>query len=314
MSDIQKANIKKLDVGLLSALEVLLRERSVSRAASHAGLSQPAMSNALARIRIAFDDALLVRGRKGMMLTEGGQALLDQLTVLTPQLERLGRTPGFDPLTSEMTFFVAGTDHANFVLMPEIMRLFSAEAPLATLKLTTVLSREADLDRLEAGGYDVRVGWFAALPPHWRKRTLLREELVMMARADHPCFAPDLGLDTFLDFKHLVLAPDKRSTRNLVDDVLASMGLKRRVGAFVSSFGAMALMVAACDLVAILPGRLARRFAFLPVRIRPSPVAFKDFEMVLAWHPRVHSDAAYVWLRDLIVRAAVSCDDNSLPQ
>lgn len=305
MSNIQTTNVGKLDLRMLLALAVLLRERSVTRGATHAGLSQPAMSNALGKMRIAFGDPLLVRGRKGMVLTERGQTLLDQLTDMTPLLEGLGRPVIFDTSTSDATFLLAVTDHAGLVLVPEIMRLVSQEAPRVVLKLTTVISREQDMERMESSGFDMCVGWFAHLPPHWRLRQLFREELVLVARKDHPELDRPLDQETFLRLRHLVLAPDRRLLRNLADDALAARGLKREVAGYVSNFASMPFIISRTDVVAIMPRRVAEQFAFIPnLTIVNQPFPFQSFEVSLAWHPRVHKDLGYIWLRDLIVRAA----------
>ena len=306
MSNIHKSNIAKLDIGMISALEVLLRERSVGKAAMHAGLSQPAMSNALARMRAAFEDPLLVRGRKGMILTEHGVALLAQLTEILPRLDVLGRTARFDPTTSGLTFMLAATDHACMVVLPEILKRFSAEAPAATLKTTTVLSRHVDMTRLETTGFDLRIGWLENLPPDWHARTLFEEELVVIRRVDlSRRRQTPMDLRAFLSLKHVVLAPDQRSVRNLAEDALSSKGLKRTIGAFVSSFNAMPFIVAESDMIAVLPRRVAEKFKFLStIQILPSPFRFQAFETSLAWHPRVHHDSASQWLRSLIVNAS----------
>lgn len=290
---------------MLSALEVLLRERSVSRAADHVGLSQPAMSNALARMRTAFGDSLVIRGRKGLVLTERGQLLLRQLSDLLPHVEVLARPSTFSPADTDATFMLATTDHAGTVLLPEVLRLFSAEAPNAILKTTTVLSRHLDMDRLESSGYDLRVGWFDSFPPHWHARVLFTDDLVVVGRADDARIVEPMPLDSFLAAKHVVLAPAQGSTRNLADDLLARSGLRRNVGAFASSFAAMPFIVGATDMIAAMPRRIAERYSHLPnIKTVESPFAFEKFAVSMAWHPRIHHDGAYEWLRGIIIAAA----------
>lgn len=306
MFNIEKLNIAKLDIRMLSALEVLLRERSVNVAAMHAGLSQPAMSNALARMRAAFEDPLLVRGHRGFILTERGQQVLEQLAELLPRLEALGRAASFQPECTRRTFQLAVTDHAAIVLLPLVLSAFRAKAPTAILKAATVQSRQVDIDRLEAAGFDVRIGWFETLPPNWHARTLFEEELVVIKRrCAGRARAEPLDLDTFLRLKHVVLAPDQRSVRNLAETALAAKGLKREIGAFVSSFSAMPFIVSGSDMIAVLPRGVATQFQYLPnIQTLQSPFPFQRFPISLAWHERVHHDRANAWLRSLVIDAA----------
>ncbi len=305
MSDMHNSNIAKLEVRALLALEALLRERSVSKAAQHVGLSQPAMSHMLARLRRTFGDELLVRGRQGFVLTEYGERLLAHVTQLAPQIEALGRADRFSPHESEATFRIACTDHAAIVLLPPLQRAFVTAAPRATLKVLSVHSRRLDMDHLEATRFDLLLGWFQTLPADWHVKKLLEERLVVISGADNKAIGETLDLETFLSLKHVVLSPDERMMQNMADTTLAAHGLRRRVGAFVSNFSATPFIVLNSSLIALIPAGLAARFAQLPrLRVHEPPIAFPTFSVSMAWHPRVHHEPGHRWLRELIAAAA----------
>lgn len=307
MADMHKVNIGRLELASLVALEALLRERSVSRAAQRVGLSQPAMSHMLARLRRAFDDPLLVRGRKGFALTAYGERLLSQVEHLTPEVERLGRDERFSPADSRTMFRIACTDHAAMVLLAGIEAAFSAAAPEATLKVLSVHSRRVDLEHLEAAHFDVLVGYFEALPANWHVKQLFEERLVIIASAHNDFGAQGLDLETFLAARHIVLAADERTTHNRADQALAARGHRRNVRMFVSNFSATPFIVAGSDMVALVPSTLAERFAQLPaIRVLEAPLEFPKFSISMAWHPRAHRDPASRWIRQLIVDAATT--------
>ncbi|WP_457018480.1 MULTISPECIES: LysR family transcriptional regulator [unclassified Luteimonas] len=299
------SNIAKLELRALFALEALLRDRSVSKAAQRIGLSQPAMSHMLARLRKTFGDDLLVRGRDGFVLTEYGHRLLAHVTHLVPQIEVLGRANQFVPGDSDATFRLACTDHAAVVLLPPLQRLFAEAAPRATLKVLSVHSRRLDMNHLEATRFDLLVGWFQALPADWHLRKLFEERLVVISGADNKAIGDELDVETFLSLKHVVLSPDERTAQNMAEMTLAAHGLQRNIGALVSNFSATPFVVLESPLIAMVPAALASRYAQLPgLRIHESPLEFPPFAVSMAWHPRVHDEPGHRWLRAMISEAA----------
>jgi DNA-binding transcriptional LysR family regulator len=302
------SNIAKLELRAIFGLEALLRERGVSKAAQSVGMSQPAMSHMLARLRRVFEDELLVRGQSGLVLTEYGQQLLGQVTTLSAQIEALGTTNRFSPGASHATFRLACTDHAAVVLLPPLQHAFSVAAPNATLKTLSVHSRRLNMEQLEASRFDLLVGWFQTLPADWHVRRLFEEHLVVISAAGNRAIGSQLDLDTFLSLKHVVLSPDERTLQNMADTTLAAHGLQRKIGAFVSNFSATPFVVLDSELIAMVPATLAARFALLPgLRIHEPPLEFPRFSVSMAWHPRAHEESGHRWLRDLVVDASASC-------
>ncbi|HSX55572.1 MAG TPA: LysR family transcriptional regulator [Sphingomonas sp.] len=305
MSPIHGSPIAKLDLGMIVAMEIMLRERSVSRAARRVGLSQPAMSNALARMRDIFGDALLVRSEGRMVLTERGERLLAQLGQLVVELEGLADPTEFNAASSTATFRLAMTDHVGATVMPRVFRAVAQEAPGVRLHSLTMPSREIDPHDNNSGDVDLRMGWIRALPANWYSSTLFDEELVVIGSIDNPQLAAPLDLEQFLGLPHIALATERPMFQNLTDQALAAAGHSRNIVGTLSHFAMVPFIVAEGMQVAMFPRRLAEYYRpWARIRIVPSPFDFKRFSVSLAWHPRVHNDPGHKWLRDLIKRCA----------
>lgn len=309
MTHIHGSPISKLDLGMIVALEIMLRERSVSKAARSVGLSQPAMSNALARMRDVFGDALLVRSEGTMVLTERGERLLEQLAGMVAQIDTLTDPTSFDASLSTATFRLAATDHAGATIMPAVFQVTAREAPGVKIHALTMPSREIDLHDTDSGQVDVRIGWIRALPANWYSRTLFEEELVVIGARDNAELDGPLDMDRYLALPHIALATDRPLFQNLTDQALAAAGYRRNVVGLVSHFAMAPFIVATGSQVAMFPKRLAEYYApWAGIKIVESPFKFKDFSVSLAWHPRVHNDPGHKWLRSLIVRCATQPD------
>jgi DNA-binding transcriptional LysR family regulator len=301
-----QARISRLDIGTLRALDALLRERNVSKAAHKVGISQPTMSHLLARLRAIFDDALLVRGRTGFLLTDYAEVLLTHLKTLIPQLEDFGNAAPFAPETTRGSFRLACTEHAALVLLPFIQELVDQRAPHAPLKVLSVYSRYLNFEALEQSRFDLLLGVFSSLPADWHKKTLYEDRLVVMGGRALSDVGDTLSVAQFLAMKHVVLSADERTTQHPTDQTLSAMGLERRIVTYLSTFAAAPFIVARSDLIAVIPSVWAAQFAEVKgVRILPSPVEFPPFSISMAWHPRSHDDPAHRWFRTLIVEAAM---------
>lgn len=305
MSSISGNPISKLDLGMLVALEIMLRERSVSKAARSVGLSQPAMSNALARMRDMFGDALLVRSDSRMVLTERGERLLDQLGDLVSQIETLADPTRFDAASSRAAFRIAMTDHAGATVMPKVFQAAADEAPAVTIHAQTMPSREIDPQENEAGIVDLRLGWIRALPANWYARTLFEEELVVIGAEDNDALHEAMDVPHFLMLPHIALAAERPMFQNLTDQALSAAGYARNVVGTLSHFSMVPFIVAEGKQVAMFPRRLAEYYRpWAKLKIIAPPFDFERFSVSIAWHPRVHNDPAHRWLRGLIIRCA----------
>ncbi|MCR7726040.1 LysR family transcriptional regulator, partial [Pseudomonas aeruginosa] len=251
-------NIQTFDLNLLRVLDALLRERNVSRAAERLALSQPAVSNALNRLRELLDDPLLVRAGRAMQPTPRALALEAPIRAALRQIEQsLGDGEGFDPGRSRQRFTVAVTDYVELICMPALMRRLSEHAPgisIAIQHLTPTLPAEA----LDKGELDLVLGRFENVPARFQRRHWASETLQLVARRQHPLLAQAPDLATFLELQHLWVHGGQ--TKGMVDQWLGSQGLKRQVAYTTPNYLQAAHIAAYSDLVGVLPRQLAHYF------------------------------------------------------
>jgi DNA-binding transcriptional LysR family regulator len=294
-------DLQRLDLNLLRALDVLLAERHVTRAAARLHLTQPATSAALARLRAAFGDPLLVRGSGGLLPTPRAAELAPRVRALMQEIESLGARPRrFDPAAAQQRFVVATTDHVHALLTPWIGSLVRT-APGVDLALVA-LDTDTVTARMERGEVDLAISNLARTPAELRSRRVLTDSFVVIGRRDHPRLRRGLTLQAFCALEHVLVSPRGASFSGATDEALAARGLARRVRLSVQGFLQAADLVAASDLIAVYPERLARRHA-QRLKIVPTPVPIPGFTMVAAWHERVHNAPAQQWLREAVVEA-----------
>ncbi len=299
----------KLDANLVLALHVLLHERSVSRAAARMGLGQPAMSHALKRLRERFDDPLLVRGDGRLMqLTPRAVELADLAQLGAEAIERVFAAPApFDPATCTRRFRVATSDATNVNLLPERLARLAREAPLVDLELP--VSGPSVAVALEEGRLDLGIGRWDLAPLDLRRRTLHRDRLVTVVRAEHPRVGDELDLATYLALPHVLVAP-RGSPRGVVDDALGQLGHQRRIAVVMQSFVAAMFVASTSDLLVTLPLRVALKLQRqLSLRLLTPPLPLPVIELHLVWHERDHYDPAHRWLRGLVASVLQSDDD-----
>jgi DNA-binding transcriptional LysR family regulator len=293
---------------MLRALHLLLEQRSLSSVAREIGMSQPALSHALARMREMFDDQLLVRERNTMVPTARALQIQEQLRAIMPDLQRLFSDRTFDPAESRQIFKLAITDHAGQVLIPEFLRRLTSLAPHVEARISLIPNRQTDVVELDQGQFDTRVGWLRSLPPNWLKRKLCDDSIVVIGATDNPVFAPDAGGLTEEHFQTLswvALEAERPIYPNMIDSVLAERGAGRNIVARVSHFSIVPFIVSRSQMVAMFPHRLARKFAERGViAMAKPPIAFADSNLSVAWHPRVDRDPGHAWIRKLLVECA----------
>jgi DNA-binding transcriptional LysR family regulator len=305
MSNIQPANILRFDVATLVTIRHILAERNLTAAAHLAGITQPAASNTLARVRKVLADPLLVRGRSGLSLTARGELLLSQLDEVVPLLEAMAKPPEFDPATSSTMFNIAASDHASLLLMPRVLRKVRDMAPSVRISVSLIQGGQARGVDLEKSGFDLRLGWLQTLPPYWFSRRLLDDSIGVICSAHSGLTAETFTAEVFQSRGHVALATEKPLYQTLADQALARLGIQRNVVAWTTNFTAIPLMVAGSDLIALFPLTLARLYqGFAGIRAFPSPVPLGEYHITMAWHPRVKDDPAHQWLRSVIIEAA----------
>jgi len=292
-----------LDLNLLVSLQVLLTERHVTRSAEKLGITQPAMSASLARLRILLADQLLVRSPQGLARTPRAEQLLEQLKQLMGIVEQITALPAeFEPRTSQRTFTLIGTDFVEFILLPPLMAALAAEAPGIEIVFKAPDPKSIETS-MAAGTLDLAIGYLPDAPEALIKTTLFREPFTCVARRGHPALLDGtLTLDRYVEMQHVqALMRDGTMYAAAIDATLAIHGLVRKVSLWQPSFLAVACVVARTDLIGTVPSRLAAHAARgLPIGTYDVPLPLPSPDFALYWHQRSRDDPGHQWLRDKI--------------
>lgn len=298
------ADIRKLDLNLLRALDALLDERSVTRAADRLALTQPAVTGMLNRLRESFDDPLFVRAQRGIVPTARAEALARPIKQLLADVEGMLQPDAFDPQTAGMTIKVASTDYALRAIVVPFLSTLRQHAPNIRI---SVLPIDDQLLQVQMDRGDVDLALVATEPavPGLHTQLLFDERYVCVMRADHPdAKASPLSLERFCALDHVLVSPSGGGFSGVTDEALRSIGRERRVTVSVTSFLILPEILSVSDLIAVVPRRLAIRQAGLAI-VEP-PVEIPGFSKLLAWHERTHRDAGYRWLRALMAETAAT--------
>lgn len=288
-----------VDLNLLKLFDALLKERSVTRAGQRLGLSQPAASRGLGRLRRLLNDQLLVRTSKGWELTPRAVALSEPVARLLDDARAIVAPSVFDPSTTYGRFTIATADHMALLLMPALISRLATLAP--KIDLVIPATSGDNVDSIAQGGADLAIGVFHELPARFYRRSLYDEDFVCVVRQNHPVIFEGLNLQRFISLSHLSVIITGQG-RNPVDDALAQQGLARRVAMRLPHFLVAPMIVAKSDLILSLPRRLAHQMAMsIPIEILEMPLKIEHFTTSLIWHGRHHDDPAHMWLRNLII-------------
>ena len=291
-------DIKQSDIGLLIALDVLLEQESVTAAAEILGISQPAMSAQLARLRTLFNDPLLAQSGRKLVPTARAEEIKTPLRALLADLDLLVRqTAQFESQTTDRTFRLIGTDYVHAVLAPELFVTFGDAAPAARVALLP-FDPPSVWAQLEQDDADIALVTAMNLPEA-KRRPGLTETFKVIQRKDHPRGQDPFTLDAFCAADHALISPEGGGFYGAADEILADMGRKRRIACSLPSFLLAPGLVAASDLIALIPARLAARHEDVVDTFDP-PFPSPGFSVDLLWHPRRQNDPAHVWLRSLV--------------
>ena len=295
--------VSPVDLNLLAVLDAILQTGSVSRAAEKVGITKPAMSHALARLREQIGDPVLVRAGQEWQLSERALAMRDEVRALAEGARGvLTKERGFDPATSTREFRVHATDHMLALLGTGIGTSLSDEAPHTSLRFLPIQADDAP--SLRGGNVDLALGVFPDLPPEFRTQKLFEERFACVVRASHPDAAGKLTLKTYLELDHVLVAPRGRSG-GTVDTALADRGLSRRVTRFVPYFLSALDLASRTDLVLTVSERLATMYADrFGLQVLKPPLVLPPYPITQVWHPRVDADPSHRWFRRLVARVA----------
>jgi DNA-binding transcriptional LysR family regulator len=303
-------NIEALDLNLLVALEALILERSVSKAGARIGLSQPAMSNALARLRAKLGDPLFVfRGREMAPTARARNLATPVMEALSKIRVAIGDRGGFDPRSDTAAFRIAATDYAEIVVVSRLLRAMRRVASGAELTIRRLEALfEIPRAELQDGTLQFALGFFPApLAPGggMASQVLFEDPWVCIARTNHPRIHGNLSLETFLQIEHVRVSYGSPERPGLIGEAVASIGRSRKVGLTVPHLATIPAIVARTDLLGIVPSRLAKEFApMLKLKIFPIPLRLPRAMLALVWHESRQHDPAHVWMRAMIARLA----------
>jgi len=301
-----------LDLPLLRSFCVLIAEESVSRAADRMGIGQPAMSHALARLRDALDDPLLVRSQHRMVPTAKALELHEVVKDILARIDRLRAPQQFDPLTTPMQFTMTATEFVEYEIFPRLMQRLAIEGPAVSI-LVRQPHPERAMGWLETGEIDFRLGSTEKAPPALRGRPLFWDRLVSIVRHGHPALDHPITTERYVELPHVRPEIEGRSrSERAVDDAMAAMHRKLRLSLRVRNYLTVPHVVAQSDLAAIVPSRLACAFAeVLPLTIFETPLKLPTIQYSIYWHDRTHGSPGHRWLRRLIADVAKSEDGSS---
>jgi DNA-binding transcriptional LysR family regulator len=296
-------SLREIDTNLLVALDALLIDQSVTRAARRLHVTQSAMSQTLSRLRDLFDDPLLVRRGNRMELTPLAAELADPLARTLRELERLlQKRHGFDPSRDRRTFVVSTTDYLGIVLFSTVVTEAARIAPGVDFELRAFDMR-GFVEALERSEIDLAVSVFSPTP-EIDSAPLFREEFRVLARRGHPFVSSRRRITDFVAYPHVLMVTGG-SRPAVVDDALRARGHARRVAARVPTFTMGATLVAASDMLMTVPRRMAERLAAaFELEAIPLPFALEDFAVSHAWNPRTRNEPSHVWLRERVRLAA----------
>ena len=294
-------SIAGIDLNLLVAFDAILKERNITLAAQRIGLSQPAMSSALGRLRRTFNDALFVRTSRGMEPTPYAQLLappIQRACELIADSLQIGAA--FQPDTATRTFSLYMTDIGEAVFLPRLIGALALRAPGVKVRVLRVPARGAP-EAMASGEVDIAVGLFPDLKAGFFQQRLYRDEFVCVLRADHPCVSTPLTVKTFAEMNHAAVESAGTGHEAAVARAVARHRLHRRVALTIPHFMALPAIIAQTDLIVTVPRRLAQTFASFPnVTLMEAPIRIPSFDIKQHWHKRYHHDDANKWMRRLL--------------
>jgi DNA-binding transcriptional LysR family regulator len=306
MVRIQAVDVASVDLNLLVALDALLTERSVTRAGRRIGLSQPAMSAALSRLRALFCDPLFVRTQAGMVPTQRALAIASPLQEALSKVRVVLAAQAFDPAAATTAFQVATGDYGELVIVPAIHAALAKRAPRATLRIIPMIDPKAQLALLGEGLVDLIVAPRHRAGSGVEVVDLFSEDFVCVLRRSHPARPSRLTLKAFARLRHLLVSPEGDGPA-LVDGVLSKAGLSREIALRVPHFLVAPNLVASSDMVATLPRRVVASSPMSGrLKVFEPPFETRTFTMVAVCHPRRLEEPSVRWFRDLVVEVAAA--------
>jgi LysR family transcriptional regulator, mexEF-oprN operon transcriptional activator len=301
MINIHHINLAAIDLNLLVVFDALMVERNVTRAGKRVGLSQPATSNALARLRSLIDDELFIRTAAGLRPTPTAIALQLKLNPALQQIQGvLLEQSTFDPATSHRVLAIGMSDYMEFTLLPRLMQTIQTIAPQVVVQIRSG-DRPKLLALLDSGEIDLACGVFPEDISWHKEQFLFKENYVCVCRRNHPVIGDSLSLAEYLGVSHLLVSIQEDLVGR-VDMLLAEQNLKRHIALSIPHFLTAPFILAQTDLVAALAQRIAVSFVqHQDVKLLPMPFPITGFSVFMRWHHTTETSPACQWLRSVVL-------------
>lgn len=314
---IANLNFRTLDLNLLRVFDEVMTERNLTRAAHNLAMTQPAVSNALRRLREVMGDELVRRSGYGVEPTAAALALWPTVRDALHMLRESLAPGAFDPSSAHNAFRLAMADATAAKLVPGLMDIFESEAPGANLRVLPLTTRDPR-DLLESGTVDLAIGHFPGVlaelgalhlqehNPHFQHQRLYDGEYVVVMRRDHPLAGKPLSLDTYCAARHLLVSFSGRPF-GFVDEALAALSRQRRVVLTVNQFFTAGRVVATTDLLTVLPRHFVGATGMEDeLALCDLPLQVPDVHVDSLWHRQATHNTAHRWLREAVARAATT--------
>ncbi|MEX1221341.1 MAG: LysR family transcriptional regulator [Idiomarina sp.] len=308
-------NIKDIDLNLLVYLDVLLRERNVTKAAAQLNITQPAMSNGLKRLRTLLNDPILVRTSEGMIPTEWALAMQEQVRHILYSVEEMVQPAReFESQSSDRVFRIMASDYAASTLMPRLLTALKQQAPQVTLDIMT--PSDISFHDVENGKVDIAINRFDKLPQSFHQKSIWEDDFSCLIRRDHPLLE-NFTLDNYLKAEHVWVSKtgfgvgvgmDPHDVQKLgwVDEALGKIGHKREIRVFTRNYH-VAMYLARQGLIATLPTRAASLYQNdAELMMMPPPFAIPALALTMIWSPLLQHDAGHRWFRQLVATTAAA--------
>ncbi len=301
-ANIHVMDLHGIDLNLLVAFDALMAERSVTRAGTRIGRTQPAMSAALSRLRSLLRDELFVRGPTGLQPTPRALDLAEPLGRALADIQHtLEFTQSFDPQSSTVTFSLGLSEHPMFVVLSRLVERLQEVAPTVTLRIRGFTARDEAIGMLDAGGVDLAISNSpTTTPARILIRPLFKERFVCIVRKGHKAAGTPLDLKTFLGLSHLLVSPEG-DRFGYVDAALAQQGLKRRLALTLPNLYAVPPLIARSNMISTLMGGVVSASGHAgELCVLDPPLDLEPVPFVMAWHKRNDAHPAQRWFRDCI--------------
>ena len=296
--------LSDIDLNLFVVLDAIYTEGNLTRAGEIIGITQPAVSNSLSRLRTLFDDPLFVRTADGMIPTPVAQNIIGGVRqALDLVRSSVQDSEHFDPLQSEKRFRISANDLTEAIQIPPLVRQLKDAAPKVAIECYQVRRRDLNIE-LASGNLDLAIDVPLTPDPQIKHVALRQSPQVCVVRKDHPLIKNKLSLDDYLSLEHIHIS-SRRGGLGIVDLALGKMGKKRNIVLRTQHYLSSPLLVTTTDLAMTVPMTFARFLTSLgPVQVFDLPFDASDLETHLYWHESTDKDQANQWFRSMIMESS----------